>query len=331
MSSPKVSVLMPVYNAESYLKEAIDSILSQTFTDFEFIIINDGSTDRSEEIILSYKDERIHYIKNKQNLKIAESLNKGIRLCNGEYIARMDADDIAKPERLYVQVTFMDANSDIGACGSAVKTFGALDESWVMPTNHEAICSALALHSCLLHPTVIIRSSTLNKLGSKIYQDEYLLAEDYDLWSRLSHKTRLHNLPQELLFYRVVEGRDTYKEKQALVAMNVRFNYLNSLGVVLSEATSTNFQRYFSNQLSFSQQKNLFDDLITAMTSAGVAFGGAFEELLTNRLYTSMCSEKRQSYQSKLEFFRFTLCRTSVALKLYFSFKLLLRVLVYGR
>ena len=111
MSKPLVSVLMAVYNGEKYLLEAIESILNQTYTNFEFLIINDGSTDSTEEIILSYSDQRIRYIKNEQNLKLIASLNKGLDLAKGKYIARMDADDISLPDRLEKQVNFLERNS----------------------------------------------------------------------------------------------------------------------------------------------------------------------------------------------------------------------------
>ncbi|NHJ46179.1 MAG: glycosyltransferase family 2 protein, partial [Asgard group archaeon] len=118
-SKIKVTVLMSVFNGEKYLREAIDSVLHQTFTDFEFLIINDGSTDNSVEIINSYDDERIHLVHNEQNIGLAASLNKGINLARGEYIARMDCDDINHQTRLEKQVKFMDKNPDIGLLSSA--------------------------------------------------------------------------------------------------------------------------------------------------------------------------------------------------------------------
>lgn len=115
---PAISVLMPVYNSEKYLNEAIESILNQTFVDFEFIIINDASNDNSENIIESYQDSRIKYFKNEKNLGVAKTLNKGLKLAQGKYIARMDSDDISLPERLYKQFKFMEVYNDIDVCGS---------------------------------------------------------------------------------------------------------------------------------------------------------------------------------------------------------------------
>ena len=123
ISFQKATVLMPVYNAEKYVAEAIDSILNQTFNDFEFLIINDGSTDNSLDIIKSYDDPRITIINNETNLGLSHTLNKGIELARGEYIIRMDADDISLSIRLEKQIEFMDSNQHIGICGSWIQTF----------------------------------------------------------------------------------------------------------------------------------------------------------------------------------------------------------------
>ncbi|MFT5919102.1 MAG: glycosyltransferase involved in cell wall biosynthesis, partial [Granulosicoccus sp.] len=115
---PLVTVLLPVYNAEKFLEQAIRSVLDQTFTEFEFLIINDGSTDRSEEIIVSFNDSRIRYIKNETNLKLIKTLNKGIEFASGKYIARMDADDISLPTRFEQQVALLEKQPEIGVCGT---------------------------------------------------------------------------------------------------------------------------------------------------------------------------------------------------------------------
>ena len=121
---PKISVIMPAYNAEQYISEAIESILGQTFADFEFIIIDDGSSDSTSGIIASYKDSRIRYFRNEKNLGIVGALNRGLALAAGEYIARMDADDISLPERFQTQCAYMEKHPDVGVCGTAIKVFG---------------------------------------------------------------------------------------------------------------------------------------------------------------------------------------------------------------
>ncbi len=222
MTKPKVSVIMPVYNAEKYLREAIDSILSQDFTDFEFLIINDGSTDNSEKIIQSYYDKRIRYIRNESNLKLCTTLNKGFQLANGQYIARIDADDIALSSRLSKQITFLDTHPDIGICGSYIRTFGKTEQIWEYPTTPEWIASELLFHSPICHPAVMIRKSVWIKYNLS-YDPKYEYCEDYALWVRASEITQFYNLSEVLLYYRIHNTQITaskasiYKDKiQAL-------------------------------------------------------------------------------------------------------------------
>ena len=125
---PKLSVIMPAYNAEKYIGEAIESILNQTFTDFEFIIIDDGSSDHTADIIKGFHDERIRFIQNEKNSGVANTLNKGLELSQGEYIARMDADDISLPARFEKQVAFMEANPDVAVVGCGIELFGMSHE-----------------------------------------------------------------------------------------------------------------------------------------------------------------------------------------------------------
>lgn len=199
--SPKVSVMMPVYNAALYLREAIDSILSQTFTDFEFLIINDGSTDASGEIINGYADSRILYIENKENLGLVETLNRGIALARGEYIARMDADDISLPERFARQVAFMDAHREVGACGTAFQFFGDSDHIAIHPEDYTHCFTLLSLNSSLGHPTSMIRKAILNRHAIR-YEPEFAYAADYAFWIRISQVSCISSLTETLLLYR---------------------------------------------------------------------------------------------------------------------------------
>lgn len=200
MSNPKISVLMPVYNSAAHLREAIDSILAQTFSDFEFVIVNDGSTDNSVEIIESYKDPRIKLFHNERNLDLVKTLNKGWDLCKGEFIARMDGDDIAHPNRFQVQLDFMEANPQIGVCGSGFKMFEGADVVNINPETPEAIKTMLFFVNCIAHPTVMFRKSLLDKFNLKYEQH---LSEDYELWQRSSFYFDLYNLKDVLLDYRV--------------------------------------------------------------------------------------------------------------------------------
>lgn len=198
----KVSILMPVYNAGQYLSEAIDSICSQSFKDWELILINDGSTDNSETIISRYSDNRMYYIKNPVNLGLIKTLNKGIDFCGGEYIARMDADDISFPERLRKQIDFMDAHPDYLMCGTNAAVInsrgGRTGKIRNLPDN-DLLQISLLFSPSFVHPSVMIRREVL--LENR-YDEAYKHVEDYELWCRIAKHGKVANLEDELLAYR---------------------------------------------------------------------------------------------------------------------------------
>lgn len=211
--APKVTVLMPVYNGEKYLREAMDSILQQTFTDFEFLIINDGSTDKSVEIIESYHDERIRLIHNDGNIKLIATLNKGLDLARGEYIARMDCDDISLPKRLKKQVEFMDEHLDVGICGTWVETIGEIEGViWRYNQNADYLRCQLFFDSPLAHPSVIMRMKSLKQHHLR-YSTEYIHVEDWFLWQTSSNYFKLSNIPEVLLHYRILSNSVSRRNK----------------------------------------------------------------------------------------------------------------------
>jgi len=236
--NPKVTVLMPVFNGERYLRSAIDSILNQTFRDFEFLIIDDGSTDSSDHIITSCGDPRIRLVRNETNLGLIATLNKGLRLALGEYIVRMDCDDISLPSRLAVQVSAMDRNQEWGVCGSWIKILKNADAAGVQtyPPDHDTIKCELLFDTPLAHPSVIYRRSVLEK--HHIYYDErYKHAEDYEMWCRLIRLTLLANIPQILMLYRIhgsQMGR-RYLHDQRDTASQIRIKQIESLGITPTE------------------------------------------------------------------------------------------------
>ncbi len=220
--NPKVTVLMSVYNGEKYLREAIDSILGQTFTDYEFIIVDDGSTDGTVDIINSYDDQRVLLIRNDRNVGLTVSLNRGLGLARGEYVARMDADDISLPHRFSKQVAFMDAHSEVGACGA----YAILIDSVGTVIGRLPVFAGRQLEkyywrpSPLAHPTAMIRFARSNQLR---YDSQFRYAQDYDLWLTIKAKSKLYNLPEDLLLYRVHEtaiSRDT-ADLQAQMAYEI--------------------------------------------------------------------------------------------------------------
>lgn len=206
---PKVSVIMAVYNGSDYLREAIDSVLCQTYDDFELIIVDDASTDNSLEIIKSYKDERIVIICNENNMKLPRSLNKGISKAKGEYIVRMDADDICLPDRFAKQVDFMEKNLDIAASSGnyiIIDADGNVKKKllWTIKSHRltgELLNRYAKIPSPLVHPAAIIRKSVFDE--GILYNPQYSSAQDYDLWLKINSKYKLGNISDVILKYRV--------------------------------------------------------------------------------------------------------------------------------
>ena len=205
MSKPLISVVLSVYNGEKYLADAVESILKQTYQNFEFIIIDDGSTDGSLEIIRSYDDERIMFI-SRENKGLIASLNGGIEQAKGKYIARMDADDISLSSRFEEQVVFMEMHEEVGICGTAIIGFGEEMKERISTyaTEDRRLKSELLFSSVFAHPTVMMRKELMDKYNLR-YEKEFLHAEDFALWSRMAQHTKFSNLKKPLLKYRVLK------------------------------------------------------------------------------------------------------------------------------
>lgn len=242
-----VSVILPAYNASNYIREAIESILNQTYNNFELIIINDGSTDNTLRIINTYDDSRIKLINNERNKGLIYSLNRGIDVSRGEFIARMDADDISHPFRFAKQIKVMNQNSDIVVCGTYINYFGASKGrfSRCHPNQHnEDIKKSLLVRCAFAHPTVMIRASILKKNGIK-YDENFRSCEDYKLWIDLASYGNFINIPIPLLNYRVSNNQisSQYRTEQLqntfkcqdLCFYNEFGFYINPSGVTLHE------------------------------------------------------------------------------------------------
>lgn len=214
---PVISVIMPVYNSSRFLRTAIDSILNQTFRDFEFLIFNDGSTDNSKAIILSYQDKRIKFYDDDVNLGYTTRLNCGLNIAQGQYVARMDSDDISLPARFEQQYNFLEANKDIVVCGGFFdfieNTRNSQSFNWVTNTCHDLLKINLLFDCAFCHPTVMIRNSVVKEYSIQ-YKKNFEPSEDYELWVNLSQKFRLANLEQKVLLYRVGENQVSNKNNE---------------------------------------------------------------------------------------------------------------------
>lgn len=207
---------MPVHNGAPYLRAAIDSILQQTFGDFEFLIIDDGSTDDSPRILASYQDARIRCAANTTNLGTVATLNRGLDSARGELVALMHADDISAPERLARQVAYLERHPRVGIVGTWAVVFGGSSSVWRFPTLPEAVGCANVFNCCLIHPTVMLRRSWLDIHGLR-YDPAHLHAEDYGLWLRASRHFLLANLPEALLRYRVHPSSTTQRHRPRML------------------------------------------------------------------------------------------------------------------
>lgn len=193
---------MPVFNTEEYLQESIDSILNQSYGNFEFLIGDDGSTDNSYQILLSQNDPRIKIFRSEKNVGYASVLNNLINASEGEFIARQDSDDISLPNRFKKQIEFLNKNPDTGLCGTNVNFFGNKVKRLLRPIQNEEIKAFMLFNNPITHPTVMFRRSVLLACENGKYNQELVPAEDYAMWFDFSRKTKLANLPENLFKYR---------------------------------------------------------------------------------------------------------------------------------
>ena len=198
-----VTFLLPVYNGEKFLKEALESMKNQTFENFEALVINDGSNDSTQEIIDEYvtTDKRFRCI-SRENRGLIKTLNEGLDEIKTKYIARMDADDICHPQRLELQVKYMDENPDIGVSGTNTKFFGLVEKEIKYPANHKKLVATIPYAPPFCHPSVIFRRAVLEEHNLR-YDEKFKDCEDYKLWLDMADCTRFGNVTQNLLYYRM--------------------------------------------------------------------------------------------------------------------------------
>ncbi len=267
---PKVTILLPIFNAENYIDSCLSSLLDQTFDDFEIIAINDGSTDGTFEVLerVAEKDKRLRVI-NQNNQGLIRTLNKGLELAKGEYIARIDSDDIALSNRIKIQTNYLDENKKCLLCSSDYIVFNdktAKSKRIKTRQNSYFHKAEMIFGPSVAHPTVMFRSEEFSKLNLK-YDPKYKDAEDYELWTRVNNYGDIRTIPEPLMKMRqhetsitaVAESKANNVERASIIG-EIHKNYLNSLNVSLSEDDLichymlSDRMRFLSNS-----QKNLKD------------------------------------------------------------------------
>lgn len=238
-SAPTVSVVMPAYNAERFLADAIQSILAQTFRDFELLIIDDGSTDKTPNLLEAFAstDPRIRVHRHEVNRGMTAAMNQGVKMARGRLVARMDADDVSVPHRFERQVAYLDGHPDIAVVGSWVRI---INEDGVQtgvaryPIEPELVAWCMLFFNTISHPTVMMRRSALD--AERTYSEVYLRAQDYALFIGLSRKVKLANLEEPLLLYRAWGGNASRDASQMTEAVDIVTNFISELGQPVSSS-----------------------------------------------------------------------------------------------
>lgn len=285
--NPLVSVLMPVYKTAPYLREAMDSMLAQTFTDYELIVLNDCSPDNAEEILDTYVDPRIVRYIGEKNVGLANVLNVGIGMARGKYIARMDSDDISMPNRLQVQVDFMNAHPEFGFVSVGMKEFGDGERVYSYNNDSEEIKFTALFYTPVLHASSMWRKKSFEGL---LYNQAFVPSEDYELWTRALLKgIRMRNLPQVLYLYRRFPGQsasanngEKHREAKLLYIQNAFTGIDDDLAM------------QWSKSLEKSDNLEQFKETLTAM--------GAYNHQLPNPFFDvrSFDSNAKRLYQALL-------------------------------
>jgi len=267
---------MPVYNGEKFIGEAIKSVLNQKFKDYEYLIVEDKSTDQSLDIIREYKnkDSRITIIRNKSNLGIQKTLNKGIRLSQGEYIARIDCDDVwSSKNKLGKQVKFLEQNPNYGVVGTNIVSIDNSGKELNRIRYKEAdseIRKNLLLASQMAHPSVLIRKKALDEVGCYREDKKYKHAEDYELWLRIGTRYKLANLPDFFLKYRInpsgVSLKNELSQRMASLRVTLKYKnqYPNAFKAIFLKITTLPLPRFLLDKAI--KKNNFFGSIYSRLT-----------------------------------------------------------------
>jgi glycosyltransferase involved in cell wall biosynthesis len=296
---PKVTALIPVYNREKYVGEAIDSVLAQTFTDFELLVIDDGSTDRSREVVQSYHDSRIRCVMNDSNEGIPKTRNKGVRLAQGEYLAFLDSDDWAYPQRFAKQVAFLDHHADYAAVGTWVawmdETGRPLRQIQRRPVFSEEIAAQRLFRQGITNSSSMARTIVLREYA---HREEYGLSEDFDLWARIAAKYKLATLPEVLVRCRRHHNRISLEQAHRVkdLRLTIYAEQLRALGITFTDVDLEHHsllrsmrKQEFTPDLAYLDWAETWLQRLQAANSQALCYPEpAFSELL-GRLWLKVC------------------------------------------
>lgn len=253
MNPPLVTVFIPVYNSEKYLQESLESILNQSYTNLDILIVDDGSTDRSIEIIKNYTDRRIRLIQNLKNMGIPFTRNVGLKEAKGKYIAIMDSDDISEKNRIERQVDYLEKNANIDAVASFYTQFGGRFQKRVKArfVSPEAIKIMLLFYNPIANPSAMIRKQTLEEHQIR-YKEQFFVAQDYQLWSQLTEIGSITIIPEFLLRYRfgheniTKTSNEQKKEKRDALIGKIHKDLIQFYGIDLNEDEIDTFNQFFT-------------------------------------------------------------------------------------
>lgn len=266
----EISVLMCVYNGEKYLSQSIDSILNQSMRNFEFVLVNDGSTDRSLEILSEYaqKDDRIILVNNLENQGIAASVTKGLQFCTGRFIARMDQDDISLPERFVIQHKYLESHPEIDAVGTGLifidEEGRPTGKRHISPTDSMIIRLQMYYHCVLHNPSVMMRSDYYQLYNERESEKDFLAADDYSFWLRKNTRHLYANIAEPYLYYRVHQGQTSRNQNQRQMRETIRsaqLAYSDLLGCMIPYEVIESF--YYVNRIEVGSHENVREGLRT--------------------------------------------------------------------
>lgn len=302
----KVTVLLPVYNGALFLEDTIKSVLNQTYLDFDFLILDDVSTDNSADIIQSFDDERIIYHLNDTNMGSVGNPMHGMSLCHTEYIARIDQDDLWDSTKLAKQVRIMDENPEIGICGTSIQLFGDKTGVKIFPLTNEPLKVSFLFFCAMSHPSVCFRRSFLKKTNIS-YDVKYKLADDYKMWIDAIQLTQIYNIPEPLTFYRQHENQICSEKNRIQQQKTTNKIQLEMLYRVYPNATDEeikfHIEKYVSyqigNEKDLKKHINWTKKLISENQKTGYIAPKIMQKEIQTYLQTSIKQYMQQTYFAK--------------------------------